>query len=124
MSGFRSLISAIARSIRSGTKCGEPQCRSDRWASVSPTWKSLVRPEWSTRASEPGATLTGVLLETPDFQAFCGSTPPRFAHAAELEYAKILDFYGIPWMYEPTTFVLERDADGRVAEAFTPDFYL
>jgi hypothetical protein len=65
-----------------------------------------------------------VLLETPDFQAFCGSTPPRFAHAAELEYAKILDFYGIPWMYEPTTFVLERDADGRVTEAFTPDFYL
>ena len=43
---------------------------------------------------------------------------------AELEYAKILDYYGVPWMYEPHTFVLERDEAGRVTEAFTPDFYL
>ncbi len=43
---------------------------------------------------------------------------------AELEYAKILDYYGVPWMYEPRTFVLEADEDGRVVEAFTPDFYL
>ena len=36
----------------------------------------------------------------------------------------MLDWYGVPWEYEPRTFVLERDADGRVVEAFTPDFYL
>ena len=30
----------------------------------------------------------------------------------------------MPWLYEPHTFVLERDAEGRVTEAFTPDFYL
>jgi hypoxanthine phosphoribosyltransferase len=65
-----------------------------------------------------------VLPETPDFQAFRGDEPPRFANPAELEYAKILDFYGVPWLYEPTTFVLERDEQGRVTEAFTPDFYL
>ena len=65
-----------------------------------------------------------VLPETPVFQAYCGEAPPRFANPAELEYAKILDWYGIPWQYEPTTFVLERDAEGRVTEAFTPDFYL
>ena len=41
-----------------------------------------------------------------------------------MEYAKILDYHGIPWMYEPHTFVLERDAEGKVIEAFTPDFYL
>ena len=63
-------------------------------------------------------------LETPDFQAYRGAEPPRFANPAELEYAKIVDWYGVPWQYEPTTFVLERDADGRVVEAFTPDFYL
>ena len=40
------------------------------------------------------------------------------------EYAKILDYYGVPWLYEPHTFVLERDEAGRVTEAFTPDFYL
>jgi hypoxanthine phosphoribosyltransferase len=30
----------------------------------------------------------------------------------------------VPWEYEPTTFVLEQDEDGRVVEAFKPDFYL
>ena len=75
-------------------------------------------------ASEAAATLTQVLPETPVFQAYCGHDPPRFANPAELEYAKILDWYGVPWLYEPTTFVLERDAEGRVTEAFTPDFYL
>ena len=76
------------------------------------------------RASEPIATLQSVVPETPVFQAYCGSEPPRFANPAELEYAKVLDWYGIPWAYEPTTFVLERDEEGRVVEAFTPDFYL
>ena len=77
-----------------------------------------------SRSSEAIATLAAVGLETPDFQAYCGSEPPRFANPAELEYAKILDWYGIPWQYEPTTFVLERDEEGRVTEAFSPDFYL
>jgi hypothetical protein len=36
----------------------------------------------------------------------------------------VLDFYGVPWEYEPRTFVLEEDDEGRVIEAFTPDFYL
>jgi hypothetical protein len=77
-----------------------------------------------SRASERIATLNPVVLETPVFQAYCGSEPPRFANPAELEYAKVLDWYGIPWDYEPRTFVLERDEEGRVVEAFTPDFYL
>ena len=48
----------------------------------------------------------------------------RFAHPAEEEYARLLDEYGIPWEYEPHTFLLETDEDGRVLEAVTPDFYL
>ena len=63
-------------------------------------------------------------LEIPDFQAFRGDEPPRFANRAELECAKVLDYYGVPWEYEPRTFVLEAAPDGRVTEAFTPDFYL
>ena len=63
-------------------------------------------------------------LETPDFQAYRGQEPPRFANRAELECAKILDYYRVPWEYEPRTFVLEADENGRVREAFTPDFYL
>src|SRR5919197_6774628 len=63
-------------------------------------------------------------LETPRFQAFRGGEQPRFANRAELEGAKLLDYYGVPWEYEPRTFVLETDAEGRVTEAFKPDFYL
>jgi hypothetical protein len=62
--------------------------------------------------------------ETPTFQAFCGAETPRFQNDAELECAKVLDYYGVPWDYEPRTFILENDEQGRVVEAFTPDFYL
>ena len=59
-----------------------------------------------------------------DFQADSAKKPPRFANEAERECAKVLDFYGVPWEYEPRTFVLEEDADGRTTLAFTPDFFL
>jgi len=36
----------------------------------------------------------------------------------------LLDFYGIEWEYEPRTFTLETDREGRPVQAFTPDFYL
>ena len=62
--------------------------------------------------------------ETWDFQAYRGTEPPAFANDAERECARVLDFYGVPWQYEPRTFVLEQDGDGRTVEAFTPDFYL
>jgi hypothetical protein len=62
--------------------------------------------------------------ESQRFHAYRGSDPPRFANRVELECAKILDWYGVPWEYEPRTFVLEEDEDGRVTSAFTPDFYL
>jgi len=62
--------------------------------------------------------------ESHRFQAYRGLDPPRFANRIELECAKILDWYGVPWEYEPRSFVLERDAEGRVTSAFTPDFYL
>jgi hypoxanthine phosphoribosyltransferase len=65
-----------------------------------------------------------VRAESPVFQAYCGTESPRFVNRSELECAKILDYYGIPWDYEPTCFVLQRDAHGRIARAFTPDFYL
>jgi hypothetical protein len=48
----------------------------------------------------------------------------RFAHNSERQFAKLLDFYGIAWEYEPRTFTLERDREGNPTQAFTPDFYL
>lgn len=64
------------------------------------------------------------MAERDRFHAYRGSAPPRFANDAERECARILDFHGVPWQYEPHTFELEVDDEGRVIEAFTPDFYL
>lgn len=49
--------------------------------------------------------------------------PPAFGHPSESEFAGLLDFYNIPWIYEPKSFPLKWDGD-RVTEMFTPDFYL
>ncbi|MCE2462383.1 MAG: hypoxanthine phosphoribosyltransferase [Dehalococcoidia bacterium] len=40
-----------------------------------------------------------------------------------MEFAHILDFYGVKWSYEPRSFPLRWDGD-RILEMFTPDFYL
>jgi hypothetical protein len=53
-----------------------------------------------------------------DYSAF------QFAHPIEEEFARILDYYGIPWEYEPRSFDLEWDEAGNVKVAFTPDFFL
>ncbi len=48
----------------------------------------------------------------------------QFAHPSELVFARLLDFYGIRWEYEPRTFPLKHDQNGNIIEAFSPDFYL
>jgi hypothetical protein len=47
-----------------------------------------------------------------------------FGHPSEELFANLLDFYRIEWDYEPRSFPLQWDKDGKVMEAFTPDFYL
>lgn len=49
--------------------------------------------------------------------------PLSFAHPSEEEFARLLDFYKIEWLYEPRSFQLHWD-DGKDVEMFTPDFYL
>jgi hypothetical protein len=49
---------------------------------------------------------------------------PRFAHESEAELARIFDFYGVAWRYEPDVFPISWNADGEVIESFAPDFYL
>ena len=49
---------------------------------------------------------------------------PRFAHQSEAELARILDYYGVAWRYEPDVFPISWNADGVVIESFAPDFYL
>ncbi len=48
----------------------------------------------------------------------------HFVHFSEEEFARFLEFYGIPFSYEPDSFPLETNEEGKVIEAFTPDFYL
>ena len=49
---------------------------------------------------------------------------PKFAHASEAELARILDYSGVRWQYEPRTFPIMWGVDGKVVESFSPDFYL
>jgi hypoxanthine phosphoribosyltransferase len=65
-----------------------------------------------------GAEALGLLPEP------AASSGPSFAHASEAEMARILDFYGVEWHYEPTTFPILWNLEGDVVESFSPDFYL
>lgn len=47
-----------------------------------------------------------------------------FAHPSERVAAQILDFYRIRWEYEPSTFPIEWDGNGKPIASFSPDFHL
>ncbi len=47
-----------------------------------------------------------------------------FAHESERQFARLLDFYAIPWDYEPRSFPVEFDTAGVPIGFFTPDFHL
>lgn len=47
-----------------------------------------------------------------------------FAHESEAALARLLDFYRIGWEYEPRSFPIEWNRDGKAVAFFTPDFYL
>jgi len=51
-------------------------------------------------------------------------TKVKFVHPSEEEFAGILDFYGIEWVYEPKSFPINWSENGAVTQMFTPDFYL
>ena len=125
MSGSRSLISLIARSSRLGHEVGPPQWRSERCAIVNvvPSDGAAMRRSIRTvrlSAVRGRATLKVVSRQAARVPRLRGATPPRFANDAELECARILDYYGVPWEYEPRTFVLEQDANGRVTRRSRP----
>jgi len=70
------------------------------------------RPREKRRRSPRGSSLPSTTLR-----------PTSFAHPSEEDFAKLLDFYCIEWLYEPRSFPLRWKGD-RIAEMFTPDFYL
>ncbi|MFU8796303.1 MAG: hypoxanthine phosphoribosyltransferase [Dehalococcoidia bacterium] len=50
-------------------------------------------------------------------------SPTAFAHPSEEDFARLLDFYCIEWLYEPRSFALRWKGE-KITEMFTPDFYL
>ncbi len=66
---------------------------------------------------------TGDDCRRPSSPLEATDVPAPFVHPAETEFAAFLDFYRIRWEYEPKSFPL-RWRNGRIAEMFTPDFYL
>jgi hypothetical protein len=50
--------------------------------------------------------------------------PVVFANRGEEEFARLFDYYNLRWEYEPHSFAVEWDADGKPTKYFTPDFYL
>jgi hypothetical protein len=84
----------------------------------------------SASASSAAAPL-GLSLNNPP-KPGAESSPPGgvitvggidFHHASEAEFARLLNYYGIEWLYEPNQFPLQW-RDGRPIEMFSPDFYL
>ena len=69
---------------------------------------------------ETGVIKRGDLVEATPLRKARAVT---FAHPSEEEFARILDFYNIEWVYEPRSFLLRWEGE-RATEMFTPDFYL
>ncbi len=75
---------------------------------VSPS-KGHNAPKPGAESSPPGGVITVGGID--------------FHHASEAEFARLLNYYGIEWEYEPHQFALQW-RDGKPVEMFTPDFYL
>src|SRR6266542_3245806 len=89
-------------------------------SSASPNQRRLTRPE--TDPSTPMTPSVSSPLSSPSVDAPAPAAT-AFAHASEAEFARILDFYGVRWEYEPHTFPILWNLDGGVAESFSPDFW-
>jgi hypoxanthine phosphoribosyltransferase len=85
-----------------------------------------VRSTASTVSAEASSAAASALLSpnSPPSPAELTVGSTTFAHRAEAEFARLLDFYGIEWRYEPDTFPLQWADDGHVTQQFSPDFYL
>src|SRR6478609_6285418 len=102
-------------------ECGESDSTHFSWLAKGRcvAQDRVDNPDWDGRPSL-------VPDDTPAPVAPPSAAPPvpaPFAHQAEADFSELLDFYRIPWLYEPTSFAIEWEGDA-VTEMFTPDFYL
>lgn len=87
--------------------------------SPGPEPASLRRPTGGRNRRPPAPAP----VAAPVHQLLVPESHRPFAHPSEEEFARILNFYAVRWLYEPRSFPLQWDGD-RVVEMFTPDFYL
>jgi hypoxanthine phosphoribosyltransferase len=117
------MAKSTARSSRASTAAGKGRVRQ---RSAGAEDGRAARKKKAERESGSARTRSRVRRATAPKSQLRRSTQAasvQFAHESEAEFAHILDFYGISWVYEPRSFVLRRE-DDRVVEAFTPDFFL
>jgi bifunctional protein TilS/HprT len=62
-------------------------------------------------------------LSSFSYLPFSPVRPTSFSHPSEEEFARLLDFYQVEWLYEPRSFPLSSQ-NNKITEMFTPDFYL
>ncbi len=79
--------------------------------------------QWDAVRQETKRTLKASEKVATNVAALRQARMAEFAHPSEEEFAHILDFYNIEWVYEPRSFPLRWEGD-RMKEMFTPDFYL
>jgi hypothetical protein len=91
--------------------------RSSRSSKGTFTGSSPSTPRRPSRCRRPWRRELTVDFQTP-------ADLVEFAHDSERQFARLLDFYGIAWEYEPKSFPIEFDADREATGWFTPDFYL
>lgn len=84
---------------------------------VLPTMRLAAHP------TREDSDTTAVIASPPASLAAAQNAIP-FAHPSEEEIARLLTFYGVRWEYEPRSFPLQWDEQGRPNQFFTPDFYL
>ncbi|MFM9107915.1 MAG: phosphoribosyltransferase family protein [Chloroflexota bacterium] len=92
--------------------------RRDRHEAAPPSWvRNDRRPSCATIA-------TATQLPLPTFGRTAQPHGPRFAHPAEEEFASLLSWHHVRWVYEPTSFAIDWDEAGAPASYFRPDFFL
>lgn len=95
------------------------------FASAAAAIIALVLDKETARQSlpQPSATTISPTTTQPTRQTVSRLRHPDFSHPSEAEFARLLDFYRIDWLYEPRAFPIKREGN-RITEMFTPDFYL
>ena len=92
-------------------------------AAVETPVKPRTRRRRAPKAQADSPSIDVPPVATPMEHYPVPTTHRPFAHPSEDDFTSLLDFYGVKWLYEPRSFPLRWDGE-RVAEMFTPDFYL